>query len=133
MIIFLPFHWIQRYSNTPGNLAWIVLFFGFAWSSQYKVAMFILGSIYAVISVCSFVVNLIACKGITTSIKKIIVVEWILAIVLMIVGEVLAVVVYIQNNPNQVFIDNVALKLIMTYFCVNILDLLFWLWGYLTL
>ena len=41
----------------------------------------------------------------------------------MIVGESLAVVTYIQNNPNQVFIDNVALKLIMTYFCVNILDL----------
>lgn len=41
MIIFLPFHWIQRYSNTPGNLVWIFLLFGFGWSSQYKVPMLI--------------------------------------------------------------------------------------------
>ena len=29
--------------------------------------------------------------------------------------------------------DSVALKILQTLVCVNILDLLFWLWGYLTL
>jgi len=86
MIILLPFHWIQRYSNTPGNIAWIFLFFGFTWTDQYKLPMMILGIIFAAISGMSFFVNIIACKGITTRMKKLIVIEWIFATILMIVG-----------------------------------------------
>lgn len=86
MIILLPFHWIQRYSNTPGNIAWIFLFFGFTWTDQYKLPMMISGIIFAVISGMSFFVNIIACKGITTRMKKLIVIEWIFATILMIVG-----------------------------------------------
>jgi len=41
MVILLPFHWVQRYSNTPGNLVWVLLFFGFRWTSQFKIPMFI--------------------------------------------------------------------------------------------
>ncbi len=74
LIIFLPFHWIQRYSNTPGNLAWIFLFFGFPWTANYKLPMMISGVIAAVISGMSLFVNLIACNGITTKMKKIIVI-----------------------------------------------------------
>jgi hypothetical protein len=29
--------------------------------------------------------------------------------------------------------DGVAIKTLQTFICVNFLDLLFWLWGYLTL
>lgn len=86
MIIMLPFHWIQRYSNTPGNLAWIFLFFGFAWTAQYKIPMLIEGIIFASISGISFFVNLIACRGITTTMKKVIVIAWIFTLILMIVG-----------------------------------------------
>jgi hypothetical protein len=44
------------------------------------------GIIFAVISGMSFFVNIIACKGITTRMKKLIVIEWIFATILMIVG-----------------------------------------------
>lgn len=74
MIILLPFHWIQRYTNTPGNLVWIFLLFGFGWSDQYKVPMLIEGIIFATISAMTFGVNLVACKGITTLMKKAIVI-----------------------------------------------------------
>jgi len=29
--------------------------------------------------------------------------------------------------------DGLAVKALQTFVCVNLLDLLFWLWGYLTL
>jgi hypothetical protein len=29
--------------------------------------------------------------------------------------------------------DGVAIKTLQTFICINILDLLFWLWGYMTL
>lgn len=86
MIIILPFHWIQRYSNTPGNLVWIFIFFGFSWTPQYRIPMLILGIVAAAISSMSFLVNIIACRGITTTIKKIIVIEWVFALVLMVIG-----------------------------------------------
>lgn len=86
MIILLPFHWIQRYSNTPGNLVWIFIFFGFSWSAQYKIPMLILGIIFAAISLMTFLVNILACRGITIQMKKLIVIEWIFATILMIVG-----------------------------------------------
>jgi len=86
MIILLPFHWIQRYSNTPGNLVWIFIFFGFSWTSKYRLPMLIEGIIFAAISGMSFFINLVACKGITTQMKKLIVIEWIFALILMIVG-----------------------------------------------
>jgi hypothetical protein len=133
MVILLSFHWIQRYSNTPGNIVWIFLFFGFGWTATYNVSMIVLGVICAVISFSSLAVNLLACKGITTSMKKIIVVQWVFSLILMLVAEVLAIVVYLKKDHNDVFADNIAYKLLQTFICVNLLDMLFWLWGYLTL
>lgn len=65
--------------------------------------------------------------------KKYIVFSWIIALVFMIVGEAIGVVVYLQSTKNDIFIDNVALKLLQIFIAVNILDFIFWLWGYLTL
>lgn len=133
MILFLSFHWIQRYSNTPGNIVWIFLFFGFGWSNDYKVAMLIEGIIFLCVSGLSFGLNAFACSGITTKMKKYIVFSWIFALIFMIVGEVLGIVVYLQSNKNDIFIENLALKLLQIFICVNFLDFIFWLWGYYTL
>ena len=65
--------------------------------------------------------------------KKFIVFSWIFALIFMIVGEALGVVVYLQSTKNDIFIDNVALKLLQIFISVNVLDFIFWLWGYLTL
>lgn len=74
MVILLPFHWIQRYSNTPGNIAWIFIFFGFEWAAKYRLPMLIEGIICAAISLMSLLVNVFACRGITTQMKKLIVI-----------------------------------------------------------
>ena len=95
--------------------------------------MLIEGIIFAAISGMSFFINLIACKGITTQMKKLIVIEWIFALILMIVGEILAIVIYLQDQKEQDFSSIIANKSLQTFICVNILDLMFWLWGYLTL
>lgn len=86
MIILLPFNWIQRYSNSPGNLTWIFLFFSFGWSSNFKTPMIILGILTTLISATSFLTNLLGCKSITTSLKKAIVIGWIFGLITMIVA-----------------------------------------------
>jgi hypothetical protein len=133
MIICLPFNWVQRYSNSPGNLTWIFLFFSFGWSGNFKTPMIILGILTTLVSATSFIINLIACKGISTGVKKGIVIAWVFGLITMIVAEVLAVVTYIQSGKAENFIDIVAIKLLQTFICINVLDFLFWLWGYLTL
>jgi hypothetical protein len=95
--------------------------------------MIIEGIIFCFISIVSFIVNLVACWGISTKIKKIVVVEWIFSIILMLSAEAFAIYVYLQSAKAENFIDNVALKVLQTFIGVNLLDLLFWLWGYLTL
>ncbi len=100
MILFFSFNWIQRYSNTPGNITWLFLFFGFSWTENYSVVMIILGIIALLISSLSFGINILACGGITTRMKKSIVYCWIFALILMIVGEALAFVVYFQSTKN---------------------------------
>jgi hypothetical protein len=98
MIICLPFNWIQRYSNSPGNLTWIFLFFSFGWSGNFKTPMILLGILTTLVSATSFIINLFACKGISTGVKKGIVVAWVFGLITMIVAEVLAVVTYLQSG-----------------------------------
>jgi len=45
----------------------------------------------------------------------------------------LAIVIYLQDQKEQDFSSIIANKSLQTFFCVNILDLMFWLWGYMTL
>jgi len=86
MIICVSFHWVQRYTNSPGNLSWIFLFFSFGWSASFKTPMIILGILTTLVSLISFIMNLVACKGITTGIKKGVVVAWVFGLITMIVA-----------------------------------------------
>ena len=74
MILCLPFAWIQRYSNSPGNLTWVVLFLGFPFGESYRTIMIVIGCICLFISLFTLLVNAIAaCNGTTTAVKKLIV------------------------------------------------------------
>lgn len=84
MIICLSFHWIQRYSNSPGNVTWIFLFFSFGWSSNFSTPMLILGILTSLVPATSIIINFVACGGITTVVKKSIVVVWVLGLIVMI-------------------------------------------------
>ncbi len=84
MVLILPFHWVQRYTNTPGNLVWVFLFFGYTWTPDYQLPMLVQGVLAIVVSLLSFGVNTFACRGITTTMKKYIVLLWIFTLILMV-------------------------------------------------
>lgn len=84
VILIAPLGWAQRYTNSPGNLAWIPIMLGYLWSGKLSPVMLIIGIIQAVISGLSFIVNLITCSGPSIATKKLLVGVWILCIILMI-------------------------------------------------
>ncbi len=87
MVLFMSFYWIQRYSNSPGNLAWVFLFFGFAWGSGFDSRMTTIGVLSLIISLITLISNGIAAwKGITTTVKKIVVFCWATALLLMVIN-----------------------------------------------
>ena len=45
----------------------------------------------------------------------------------------IALIVYMANSEANKFEDMIAKKLLQTYFPINIIDGLFWIWGMLTL
>lgn len=84
LILFLPFFWIQRYTNSPGNISWIFLFFAFQWNHAYKSILIILGSVSLTISVLTLLMNAVAgLYGITRGVKRGIVGCWTVCLVLM--------------------------------------------------
>lgn len=87
LILFSNFYWIQRYSNSPGNLAWLFLFFGFDWKPQLTGNMTTIGVICLLISVITLIANgFAAWKGITETIKKLVVAFWTICLLLMFVN-----------------------------------------------
>lgn len=134
LILFASFYWIQRYSNSPGNLSWVVLFLGFSWTSAFSSQMITIGVISLVISLISLIANGIAAiKGITSTIKKLIIVCWALGLLLMITNEIIAIVAYFQNSDSSSYNDVMAKKLLQIFMAINMIELVLWVFGILTL
>lgn len=89
--------WGQRYSNHPGNLVWPALFFMMDWTQPFALPMEIIGLVNAFISFTSILVNLIACGGISTTVKRVIVFQWVFGLILMVGCEVYAVLTYLGS------------------------------------
>ena len=85
IILLTKLAWGQRYSNHPGNIAWVILFLGFAWTPQYNVLMLVIGIINAFVSLSSLLVNLAACSGTSSSTKRVIVIQWIMGLIFMVI------------------------------------------------
>lgn len=86
LILFASFFWIQRYSNSPGNIVWVFMFFGGDWNSAYKSVLIILGVISLAICLVTLAANLVAgVYGITKCVKKVIVGCWTVSLILMFV------------------------------------------------
>ena len=106
MILFGPFFWVQRYTNSPGNIVWIFMFFGFGWNSAYNTMMIFIGVLALLVSVASIAINAFAATtGITSSVKRAITVTWTAGMVVMLINEVLAIATYMQNSKYQGFSD----------------------------
>lgn len=84
MTLFGEFDWSLRYTNAPGNLVWPFLFLAYDWTSAFKGSYITVGVITLLISLATFVVNLLPLRGGLTSGKKnIIHYEWLAALILM--------------------------------------------------
>ena len=77
LILFGPFFWVQRYSNSPGNIVWILMFFLFGWNPAYRTLMVVIGILALVVSGVTLGINIVAAfTGITSNIKKAITFCW---------------------------------------------------------
>ena len=110
-----------------------MLFLAFAWTPKYNVFMLVIGLISAFISLSSFLVNLAACSGTSSSTKKVIVIQWIVGLVFMIICELIAVYLIFSMNTVKEFKDQVAKNVITVFIPVNAVDFLFWILGLRTL
>ena len=96
--MFTKLQWGQRYSNHPGNVAWCALFLAFGWTDKFHLSMQILGIVNAFITFSSLFVNLIACGGTSTTVKKIIIIQWIIGLLLMLGCEGYAIYLYLISR-----------------------------------
>jgi hypothetical protein len=133
LILFTSFYWIQRYSNSPGNIGWLFLFFGFDWKDGLSSGMTTIGIISLSISLITLFANVIAAwKGITITIKKIVVGCWTVCLLLILINEIVAIATYFSNSWES-YNDTVAKKLLLTFLALNMVELGFWIYGLMTL
>jgi hypothetical protein len=133
LILFADFYLIQRYSNSPGNLTWLFLFFGFDWKPELKGNMTTIGVICLIVSVITLIANGIAAwRGITETIKKMVVGCWTVCLLLMLINEIVAIVAYFSNSWES-YNDVVGKKLVLTFLALNVVEIGFWVYGLLTI
>lgn len=136
MILICGLYWVQKYTNSPGNLAWAYMFLTVSWADVPHLRYFLLGIgiAYLVISIFTFLININSlCGGITTTSKRCLKCWWIFVIVLMVVFEVIALIGYLGRRSTGEFYDIGANRLLQMFLVGNLIDLLFWLWGLMAL
>ena len=95
----LPFELSQRYTNTPGNAVWIFLFFGFGWTHLFAGSLITIGIFNLIITLSSIIINLLPFFiGMTSNMKKILLFQWLAAIGLMLICEIIALAVFLSNS-----------------------------------
>ena len=106
LILFGPFFWIQRYSNSPGNVVWIAMFFLYNWNPAYRSLMIVIGIICILISLATLLVNIVAgVAGVTSGIKRAVTVVWAVGLIMMIINQILTIATYMQNIKFSSYID----------------------------
>ena len=82
MILFMPFFWVQRFTNSPGNFAWPFLFLIFASQTTHVAIMASIGVLSLVSSILTWSTNGLALlNGVSTTLKKILWVSVIISLV----------------------------------------------------
>lgn len=128
-IFFMRLAWGQRYTNSPGNLVWPPLFLSFQWSSLFAVYMQIIGIATAVTSILTFVINLSTIIKTSTSTRKLVTFGWIFGIALLLILEGLAIFKYLTAGNVNEYTDVQAKSTLAVFIGVNLIDILFWMWG----
>lgn len=104
-VLILPLLWIQRFTNSPGNLVWPGLFLYFnQWQGTFYGMMLLIAGLTVLVSTLTFIANVFAgFKGTTTGIKKFIKFAWLFDLVLMLAAEGLAVYAFTLGRSNGHF------------------------------
>ena len=105
-MLLLPLLWIQRFTNSPGNLVWpgLFLFFANQWHTTFDSIMLLIAGLAVLVSTLTFIANIFAgFKGTTTGIKKFIKFAWLFDLVVMLANEGLAVYAFTLGRSNGHF------------------------------
>ena len=87
LILMVSFFMVQRFSNSPGNIAWPIMCFTHASSPLYSSALSVVGVLTLVVLLLTLTANIIAfVRGITSVVKKIVFLLWVAALVIMLVA-----------------------------------------------
>lgn len=79
MILFMPFYWVQRFTNSPGSAVWPFLFFTFASQTSHVAIMAIIGVLALTSNILTWSTNGLALlNGVSTILKKIL---WVCVII----------------------------------------------------
>jgi hypothetical protein len=83
----------RRFSTSPGNFVWVWLFLAWKWAKDIEWYMKAIGLTYAIITSTSVATLLLElAKGLTTSVKKILIAQLIFSLVLTGLTEIFAIV-----------------------------------------
>lgn len=87
-----------RYTNGPGNLTWVFLFFSFTWTAHFKSFFILAGVINLLITIVMLSTNVVhMVTGFSASLKKIIYIAWVASLVAMIIAEVIVFMGYVSG------------------------------------
>lgn len=110
MILFMPFFWVQRFTNSPGSAVWPFLYFLYAYQTRYTTLMMLIGFIALISNILTWTVNGLALiNGVSTTLKKIIWVCFIISLSSAIVNEVMALIVVFlvpSSNFNKILVKS---------------------------
>ena len=98
LILMLPLFWVQRFTNSPGNLAWVSLFLlrGIEWKQDYRYTLLGAGGVVLLVSLITLSLNIVAAlKGITTCMKSTLKCFWIIDLLLLAAVQIVVAFLFV--------------------------------------
>ena len=133
MILFMPFFWVQRFTNSPGSAVWPFLFFIFASQTSHVVIMVLIGLLSLISNVLTWSTNGLALlNGVSTTLKKILWVTVIISLVFTVICEIMALFI-VFTVPTVDFKHTLVKSMLESFLLVNFVDLVFWFFGMMSL
>jgi hypothetical protein len=133
MIMFMPFFWVQRFTNSPGSAVWPFLFFYFAGQTIDTLIMVLIGLLTVASNILTWSTNGLALlNGVSTFLKKLMWVCFIISLVFTGVSEILALII-VFSMPKVDFTRTLIKSMLEIFVFVNFIDLLFWFLGLMSL
>lgn len=122
--------WADRYAHWPGNLVWPVMFLKSGFPGALRIPAIVIGSVYAFISVTSFIVNAFYYNTLDADKNRAVSGQWTLSMILMFAAEFYAILTLIMYGKEDEFGWQYARKTFVVFAAINIIDFCFWGFGY---